>query len=178
MRNKIRLAKKEFADSYGTPYSSGSRPHIALVSFSQYAMMEERVLHRIKTLSMGYHPFRVELRNFGSFPSHSVFIQVATKEPIRGLIREMKTAQQLMKLNRDHKPHFFDEPRLNIATRLQPVQYEKSWAEYSQKSFTGRFVADSMLLLKRRAGDRAYQIAQRLEFMNLPVITRQGELFA
>jgi hypothetical protein len=33
------------------------------------------------------------------------------------------------------------------------------------------------LLLKRRQGDLSWQIAQRFEFMNLPVTTKQGELF-
>jgi hypothetical protein len=58
-----------------------------------------------------------------------------------------------------------------------PWQYEKGWLEYSHKSFTGRFVADAMLLLRRRKGDRAWQIVERMVFQNLPVNTRQGELF-
>jgi len=64
-----------------------------------------------------------------------------------------------------------------VARKLLPWQYEKGWLEYSHRHFTGRFIADSMLLLKRRMGERAYQIVQRLEFMNLPVSTKQGELF-
>jgi hypothetical protein len=34
-----------------------------------------------------------------------------------------------------------------------------------------------MMLLKRRSGDKAWQIVERLAFQNLPVATRQGELF-
>jgi hypothetical protein len=82
-----------------------------------------------------------------------------------------------MKLDSDNKPHFIDDPYIMIARKLLPWQYEKGWLEYSHRHFTGRFIADSMLLLKRRQGDRAYQIVQRLEFMNLPVTTKQGELF-
>jgi len=52
-----------------------------------------------------------------------------------------------------------------------PWQYEKGWLEYSNRSFTGRFIADGMLLLKRRAGDMAWQIAERFAFQNLPVAT-------
>lgn len=83
-----------------------------------------------------------------------------------------------MKYDKDRKPHFIDEPMITIASRLQPWQYEQGWLEYSHRQFTGRFVADSMLLLKRRTGDRAWQIAERMEFKNLPVNIRQGELFA
>jgi len=82
-----------------------------------------------------------------------------------------------MKLNDDNKPHFIMEPHLTIARKLQPWQYEKGWLEYSNKHFTGRFIADSMLLLKRPVGEMKYQIAERFQFQNLPVTTKQGELF-
>jgi hypothetical protein len=64
-----------------------------------------------------------------------------------------------------------------INLKLKPWQYEKGWLEYSNKYFTGRFISDGMLLLKRPAGEMNYQVVQRFEFMNLPVKTKQGELF-
>jgi 2'-5' RNA ligase len=178
LRNKIKEVKKEFHDNYKAPNALWGKPHITLVNFLQYAMMEERIISRLKAVAMGYHPFKVELKDFGSFPSHTIYINVTTKEPVRNLVKEMRPFQQLMKLNKDNKPHFIDEPHLTIARKLVPWQYEKGWLEYSQKHFTGRFIADSMLLLRRQVGgDPAYQILQRLEFMNLPVSTKQGELF-
>lgn len=175
LRGRILQVKKDFASRYKTPVLG--KQHIPLVSFSQYEMFEERMVSRLKTVSMGYHPFKVELKDFGSYPSHSIFINVTTKEPVRNLVKEIKPFQQLLKLNNDSKPHFIDEPHLMIARRLLPWQYEKGWLEFSHRHFTGKFIADSMLLLKRREGELGYQILQRLEFMNLPVTTRQGELF-
>jgi len=175
---KIRKVKQEFAETYDMPMAIGGRPHIALVRFTQLEMMEERILQRLKVVAMGYHPFKVELKDFGSFPSHTIFINVTTKEPVRKLVREIRQSQKLMKLNDENKPHFIDEPYITIARKLLPWQYEKGWLEYSQKNFTGRFIAESMLLLKRPVGEMKYQILQRLEFMNLPVATTQGELFA
>ena len=69
------------------------------------------------------------------------------------------------------------EPYIAVARKLQPWQYEKGWLEYSHKSFTGRFIGDAMLLLKRPVGEMKYQIIRRFEFQNLPVTTKQGELF-
>jgi hypothetical protein len=82
-----------------------------------------------------------------------------------------------MKLNNDNKPHFILEPYVTIARRLLPWQYEKGWLEYSHKNFTGRFIADGMLLLKRPVGTLKYEIAKRFEFENLPVAIKQGDLF-
>jgi len=177
LRNRIMQVKKDFAEKYKTALTAGGRPHIALARFTQLEMMEERIVNRLKTVAMGYHPFKVELKNFGSFPSHTIFINVATRLPVQQLVKEIRESQRLMKLDKEHKPHFIDEPYIMIARKLMPWQYEKGWLEYSHRHFTGRFIADSMLLLKRRVGDKAYQIVQRLEFMNLPVSIRQGELF-
>ena len=112
-----------------------------------------------------------------SFSSHTIFINVTTKIPVHNLVGEIRAAQRLMKLDNEHKPHFIDEPFIVIGRKLVPWQFEKGWLEFSHRQFTGSFIADNMLLLKRRLGDRSWMIAQRFEFMNLPVTTKQGELF-
>ena len=176
--NKILKVKEEFAEKYQSDHAKWGKPHLTLVNFVQYNMMEERIINRLKTIAMGYPPFKVELKDFGSFPSHTIYINVVSKVPVQNLVKEIRSeGQRLMKLNDDNKPHFIMEPHLTIARKLQPWQYEKGWLEYSNKHFTGRFIADAMLLLKRPVGEMKYQIAQRFQFQNLPVTTKQGELF-
>ena len=175
--NKIVKVKEEFSEKYKAPTARWGKPHITLVNFVQFEMMEERIVNRLKTIAMGYTPFKVELKDYGSFPSHTIFINIESKQQVQNLARELRPAQQLMTLNKDNKPHFIDNPHITIARKLLPWQYEKGWLEYSHRHFTGRFIADGMLLLKRRVGDKAYQIVQRFEFMNLPVSTKQGALF-
>ena len=177
LSDKIRLLRKGFAETYATPAASNAKPNLTLVRFTQLALMEERIVQRLRTIAMGFCPFKVELKDFGSLPTHSIFINVTSKLPIRGLVKEVRDVQRLMKLDKEHKPHFIDEPNLLVARNLLPWQYEKAWLEFSNKHFTGRFVADAMLLLRRRTGDKNWQIAERFAFQNLPVTTRQGELF-
>jgi len=177
LRDKIKSVKDEFYEKHKAPNARWVKPQLTLVKFTQLEMLEERIINRLKVVAMGYHPIKVELKDFGSFPSHSIFINITTKEPIRNLVKEIKPWQKLLKLNDEHKPHFMDEPNFTIARQLKPWQYEAAWLEYSHRHFTGRFIADSMLLLKRKVGEMAYQIAARLEFQNLPVNIKQGELF-
>lgn len=177
LRNRILQLRNAFSDAYQAPILTG-KPHVTLVRFTQLALMEDRILQRFRTIAMGFCPFKIELKDFGSLPTHSIFINVTSKLPVRSLVTEIKDVQRLMKLDKENKPHFLDEPNMLIARKLLPWQYEKGWLEYSNKSFTGKFIADSMLLLKRRQGDRNWQIAERFTFQNLPVSTRQGELFA
>ena len=176
--NRIMKVKEEFSAQYKSDHAKWGKPHITLVNFVQYAMMEERIINRLQTIAMGYPPFKVELKDFGSFPSHTIYINVTSKLPIQNLIKEIRAdGQRLMKLNDDNKPHFIMEPHLTIARKLLPWQYEKSWLEYSNRHFTGKFIADAMLLLKRPVEEKKYQIAQRFEFQNLPVNIKQGQLF-
>ena len=176
--DKIMKVKEEFAESYKSDHARWGKPHVTLVNFVQYAMMEERIINRLQNVAMGHYPFKVELKDFGSFPSHTIYINVTSKVPVQTLVKSIRTeVQRLMKLNDDNKPHFILEPHLTIARKLLPWQYEKGWLEYSHKNFTGRFIADSMTLLKRPVGEMKYQIANRFVFQNMPVMTKQGELF-
>jgi len=176
--NRIMKVKEDFATEYKSDHARWGKPHVTLVNFLQYAMMEERITNRLRTIAMGYPPFKVELKDFGSFPSHTIYINVTSKLPIQKLVKEIRhDGQRLMKLNDDHKPHFILEPHLTIARKLVPWQYEKGWLEYSHKHFTGRFIADKMTLLKRPAGEMKYHLVEKFEFQNMPVTTKQGELF-
>ena len=178
LRNRIMQVKQHFAETYEASTALYSKPHITLVSYVQYEMFEERIINRLKAIAMGFHPIKVELKDYGSFPSHTIYINVVSKLPVQGLVKQVRTeTQRLMKLDADNKPHFILEPHLTIARKLLPWQYEKGWLEYSHKHFTGRFIADGMLLLKRPVGELKYQVVQRFEFQNLPVSTKQGELF-
>ncbi len=177
LRAQIQSIKKEFADKYKAPLAFHTKPHITLVNFLSYQMTQERIINRIGTIAMGIDPFKIELSGFGSFPSHTIYANVTTKVPIQNVVKELKAAGQLMTLNKDHKPHFIEESHLTICRKLKPWQFEQGWLEYSHRHFSGRFIADSMVLLKRPAGETGYQPIMRFEFQALAVNTKQGSFF-
>lgn len=177
LRKKIQGVKKEFAEKYKCQQANWGKPHLLLARFSQIEMMEERITARLRSIAMGFHPIKVEMKDYGSYPTHSIFIQVISREPIKDLIREIKETQRLLKPDNDHKPYFTDDPHMMIAAKLAHWQYENGWLEYTHRHFTARFIAEGMLLLKRRTGEKAWQIVERLAFQNLPVAVKQGDLF-
>ncbi|MBL7743979.1 MAG: hypothetical protein JNN00_10940, partial [Chitinophagaceae bacterium] len=106
LRNKIMHVKKDFYEKYEAPTAIGGKPQITLVNFVQYSMMEERLMNRLRIVAMGVTPIKVELRDYGSFPSHTIYINVVSKMPIQGVVKNIRhEAQRLMKLNDDNKPH-------------------------------------------------------------------------
>ena len=179
LRNKIMLIKQDFSAKYKSQSALYARPQLVLVNFTQYELFEERIINRLKAIAMGFCPVKIELKDYGSFPSHTIYINITSKLPVQSLVKQVRSeTQKLMKLDAEHKPHFILEPHLTIARKLQPWQFEQAWLEFSHRHFTGRFIADNMLLLKRTIGEHKYQVVQRFEFQNLPVTTRQGELFS
>ena len=127
LRNKIMKVKQEFYNEYKASTALGGKPHVTLANFLQYEMMEERLVNRLKLIAMGFHSIKIELKDFGSFPSHTIYINIVSKVPIQTLVKEVRhETQRLMKLNNDNKPHFILEPHLTIARKLQPWQYEKA----------------------------------------------------
>lgn len=175
---KIMKVKEGFAEKYKNEIAKFTKPHITLINWVNLELMEDRMMQRLQAISMGVAPFKIELKDYGSLPSHTIFINVVSKVPVQLLVKEIKQAQRLMTLNRENKLHFIETPYISICRKLKPWQYEEGWLEYSHRQFTGRFIADNMLLLKRPAGQKnKFQIAKRLEFQNLPVNTRQGNLF-
>ena len=181
LQEKIKGVRADFDKAFNVEAKIGGRPNVGLVQFMQYEMMETRIRAKLKLIGLGYPPFKIELKDFGSYPSHTIYINMTSRLPVQNLIREIREqTQSLMKLNSETKPHFLQEPHITVGRKLKPWQYEKAWLEYSQKHFTGKFVADAMLLLKRRDKTSSWEIAERFEFANLPVhnvLAEQGELF-
>jgi 2'-5' RNA ligase len=177
LSNKITSVRDRFNEQFKVPSTPG-KPSLMIASFKQYLMKEERIINHLGRIAMAWPPFKLELKNFGSFPSHTIYIAVTSKVPVQGLVKKIRSdSQALMKLNDENKPYFAMEPHLTIGRKLKPWQYEKAWLEYSNLNFTGRFIADEMLLLRRSDGDKSWQVARHFKFENLPVETKQGELF-
>ncbi|TDH23364.1 hypothetical protein EXU57_17545 [Segetibacter sp. 3557_3] len=176
LKNRILQVKKEFATKFEAPQAERGKPNIPLVRFKQLQLLEPRLVNRFKMIAMAIPPFKVELRNFGSFPAHSIYIDVESKAALEMVGKSLRPAQQLMKAN-DQKPHFYEHAHITVARNLLPWQFEKSWLEYSHKQFTGRFIAKDMLLLRKPEGMLNFQVIHRFEFLNMPVLTTQGALF-
>src|ERR1051325_9493541 len=69
LRHKIIQVKKFFFEKYKAS-AIGGKPWLSLATFTQYEMMEERIINRLNAIAMGHMPFKVELKDFGTFPSH------------------------------------------------------------------------------------------------------------
>lgn len=176
LRYKIEKARKELLEKYLIPQPPTGRPHVALARFVVPEMMEEKMLYRLQVIAMAEKPFLVELNNYGFYPMHSIYINIGNQQRVLELIKNLKHARRLMK-HGEQDPHFLLDPTIPLAGRIDKKIYVEAIKEYTYKHFSGKFVADSMLILKRKAGEKKYQVLKRMEFQNLPVNSAQGNLF-
>jgi 2'-5' RNA ligase len=175
--NEIKFIKEKFANDYNCEQAKKGLPHITLVRFKQFQSTEVHIRHSLKNNARTISPFKIELKDFGSFPSHTIYINIVSKVPIMNAVRVLRQqAQKFMKLDKDNKPHFITEPHLTIARKLQPWQYEKGWLEYQHTNFHGRFIADHALLLKRKAGEY-YKTVEKFVFEGIKEEIKQTNLF-
>jgi 2'-5' RNA ligase len=149
--NDIKSIKEKFAAVYHCEQAKKGLPHITLVRFKQFQSTEMHIRQSLRNNAGKLAPFTIELKDFGSLPSHTIYINIVSKVAVMNAVKTLRQqAQKFMKQDKDNKPHFITEPRIVIAGKLQPWQYEKAWMEYQQANFHGRFIAAGAVLLKRK----------------------------
>lgn len=177
LRESVQKVKQYFADTYDCAPAAMGKPHITLLRFSQYEMTEPRIVRRMEQVATERAAFMVELNGFGSFPSHTIFFSVATQTQLTELIKSFRPLQPLLKMDKEHKPHFINEPYITLAAKLLPWQYEKGWLEMSNTHFSGKFMAEQLVLLRRREGEKGYAVVKRFALKNEKKEVTQGNLF-
>lgn len=176
--HKIIELRQQFATEQQLEQPMQGIPELVLARFKQLPFAEQRIKNRLKVVAMGRPAIKVELKDFGSFPSHTIFINVTSKVPLTELIKMIRQeTQRLMKPDAENKPHFLTDFYIPLAVKLKPWQYEQGWQQYSHKHFTGKFIASKMLLLKKKHGEFKFKPVEAFDFQNLPVETKQGLLF-
>ena len=90
LRARINESRKYFNQQFEPSMPLSGKPHLALVRFVTWNMNEDKLAQRFEHLSMGVTPFKIELKDYGSFPTHTIFINVTTKLPVQELIRTLE----------------------------------------------------------------------------------------
>lgn len=178
LQAEILHLKKQFAERYDCPGAATGKPNITLLRFEQFEMIEPKIVRRLELLIRSHESFVVELNGFGSLPTHSIYIETATKNPVLQLARALRPLQQLMKIDKERKPHFISDPHIVVARRLLPWQYEKGWLEMSHSHFSGRFTVNQVVLLRKRENEKMYTTVKRFQLLAEKETVTQGELFA
>lgn len=175
--DKVMKLKKAFAKEFDAKLAAATEPQVSLVKFFAVEMKESKIITRLQSIAAGVKPFAVELKDFGSLPTHSIHVNVRTRVQINELTRDLKTAQSLLKHTNEFKPNFIDEPHITICHKLKPWQYEAAWLRHQHEHFTARFMAEDLRLLKRPAGEKYFNQYRVFSFRGIRNRVEQTQLF-
>ena len=176
LRQRVQQVRNDFAEKYQLARAWKGAAHLMLVRFRQVEMLEDKLQHILKAIIMGIRPFRIGIDGYASSPSHSIHLNITTGTALMELVKQLKQAGRIMRSS-DGEPHWIQDPTITIADKLLPWQYEQGWADYQQRSFSSGFMADELVLLKKTVSANRLQVVSRFECLDMPVLTKQGELF-
>lgn len=176
LQQTVMQVRKDLHDRYRIPMPFELKPSLTLLHCHAYEGMEAKLVERMQQVATRNSSFKVELQNFAAYPSHTIYIHVPTRSPFNDLCKELKVVKSLTKVP-DHDPHFINEPHLLIAQKLKPFQFTRMWMDCEHTQFTGRFMANSMVLLKRSVASNQYEEVRQFEFASLAQSVKQGTLF-
>jgi hypothetical protein len=178
VKKRVVTKKREFFSKYGTLSAIRSTPHLVLSSFTMKGSLEDHIIEQLEKVSLGEAPFKVSLKNYGACEKHSISIKVQDREPILALSSQLSSLLSITSQAPLPPAAFSQNPAIEIASGLTPGVFARAAKEYAKKMFTDMFVANSMLLLKRRNEHQKYQVVRGFEFMGLPFLSCRSDRFS
>lgn len=151
-------------------------PSLTILHCHAYEGTETNLKERIQQMAARVNAFPVALEDFAALASHTIYINIADRKPFQNLARELKALRSLISVP-DHDPQFIADPQPFIAQDLKPFQFIRMWMDCEHMAFTGQFMADSMVLLKRSITHQRFEELERFCFATLPQGIKQGTLF-
>jgi len=173
--DQILFTKEEFCGKYNLPFYR-TKPQITLVRFKAWEMAEPKIMSLLKGICSSFPPLKIDIRDYGSFPSHSIFLKIQTQEPIKQIQVSLRALKRLTKVP-DQQPHFLNEPFIALAFKIPSAVYDKAWPEYEHKPFSGHFIADSISITKKKENGLGYRLLQKLPFLSQQTASIQAGLF-
>lgn len=177
IKQQIKSLKQLFKQRHRFENAIVSKAHLTLMRCLQYESYEQLIVQKLRAISTSVAPFGIELQGFGNF-GHALYIDVKTHAPILNIVSNRKAElRPYVYSGTKNTPFFVNKPHITIARRLTPTQCQMAWSIWNRASYYGCFQAREMLLLKRRAGTRAYQKVERFSFSGHVPMPTQGVLF-
>ena len=167
----IREIRQNFFEQYKLPVLK-SAPFIRLAYFKSATLKETMLIKKCGMVATRMAPFTVNLQQFGTYPTHTLYIQVVAQVALAQLIRELKNLNPFIA-----EPFFANQFVIPISQKINPEKYEQIKIEYAHRHYTGSFIAGNFSLLKKTGTGNYFRKVADFQFVNTHIETIQGQLF-
>lgn len=178
-RKRLDHARAHAQQHFGWTLHNSAFNHIPVVHFHQFANLETKMIDGLRQVINSLAPYKLEWKQYrATHHQQAIFLEAVNEAGYDFMLRQIAQHRRLMKAG-NLPPQFDTHAHFTIGQRLNGYQFKKAWEVLQHKKFQASMIVDSLLLLKRPQGAKAWQIAERFELLNQPVLatSRQGVLF-
>lgn len=162
----IREVKEELLRDYGLKHALKSPAHITLQRpFKRIETEEPRLFQQLSRFAAEQTAFEITLFGYDCFAPKVIYAAIEEHQEIMELYTNLHSyllesvGFEASELSTDFHPH------MTVATRdLTSVIYEKLWPLFKERSLSGTFTVDSIVVLKHNG--KHWDIYKRFPFKN------------
>ncbi|HEU4472974.1 MAG TPA: 2'-5' RNA ligase family protein [Flavisolibacter sp.] len=151
--------KKNFNEVYGESSATRNPPYITIANFLAKEAMEVTLSRWIRNICQLQPRFTVTFNNYSGFPPHTIYLRIQDPAPFNELANRLKIIDSFARSNDCPPVHLSAKPHLALACSLPDHIYDKAVADYAQRSFSGAFRVDRLVLVKRSWAGGDFQLA-------------------
>lgn len=150
-------------NAYGVCNGQGiyTPPHVTVASFSAHQRLEPSLMHTLQEVCNNHQQFMVSLQGYAGFDcddKSSLHIKVEDHQPLLKLVRDLRILNAILKNNGCRTAGFVNNPHLTVVRGLLHSNYTRAMHFYGNKRFGDSFIANRLVLVKRRVTDRKSQL--------------------
>lgn len=150
IEGNLKALKEELRIKYGLKHALKLPAHITLQKPFWLKEEQEGDLIRILTsVALDQEKFSVELKDFGAFPPHAIYVKVLESRDLHQLFRKLQ--ERLSTVLPDEKLMGSREfrPHATIAARdLKREDFQMVWKEYRNREFSLSWEVRELILFK------------------------------
>lgn len=148
----------QFGSSHPTPGS------IVLARFEAKGFMEEILMRWIQNTCRLQEALTLKLNNFSSIPPHTICIRVQDPAPLVQFSQKLRMLDAFMEASNCPPLQLEKRPSLALVSGLSIPVYEKAVPAYARRCYQQAFVADKLVLLKKRSWEEGWSLVNTFTF--------------
>ena len=174
---KINELRNLIHEDFKTEIFPLSFPYVRLISFTGLKENEQHLINHLVKIGRQLSPVQLILKDFGNFPTHTLFINVASKVSLIDRINFIKKEGKLSSFTIE-QPQYIDDFYIPVAIKLKPWQFETLSVESYHLNFSASCIINEIQLLIREQNTGRLRCISKFPLQNLIKNTsQQGLLF-
>ena len=148
---EIQRIKETIYEKYNSKASLNAPPHITLhMPFDWKLHKQELLIQKLDLFSTSIERFEIQLSGFNCFEPRVIYVGVAENEILENMQQDLfRFCKKDLNLFNAHYKQLPFHPHITLAFRdLKKPMFYKAWQEFENKTYSSRFILESIVLLK------------------------------